>query len=93
MPMAEVNSFMQTADIDRDIRSFLVERFLSGHAENLRDGGSLLGDVVDSLGILALVTYLQDHFQITVDDEDVIPDNLDTVNNLVAFVARKLGKS
>jgi acyl carrier protein len=90
MPLAEPISFMQTADIDREVRSFLVERFLAGHAENLRDDGSLLGGVVDSLGVLALVTYLQDHFKITVEDEDVVPGNLDTVNNLVAFVARKL---
>jgi len=90
MAMAEPISFMQTADIDREVRSFLVERFLAGHAENLRDDGSLLGGVVDSLGVLALVTYLQDHFKIAVEDEDVIPGNLDTVNNLVAFVARKL---
>ena len=81
---------MQTADIEREVRSFLVEHFLSGRAEHLRDDGSLLGNVVDSLGVLDLVTYLQDHFKITVEDEDVIPSNLDTVNNLVAFVARKL---
>ena len=88
--MAETISLMQPVDIDREVRSFLVQHFLSGHAENLREDGSLLGDVVDSLGVLDLVTFLQDRFAITVDDEDVVPSNLDTVNNLVAFVARKL---
>jgi acyl carrier protein len=81
---------MQTADIESDVRSFLIEHFLSGRAERLRDDGSLLGNVVDSLGVLDLVTYLQDRFKISVEDEDVVPGNLDTVNNLVAFVARKL---
>ncbi|HWY04920.1 MAG TPA: acyl carrier protein [Candidatus Acidoferrum sp.] len=81
---------LQTSDIGRDIRDFLVAHFLSGRAENLRDDGSLLGNAVDSLGVLDLVTFLQDHFQITVEDEDVVPGNLDTVNNLIAFVARKL---
>lgn len=90
MTMAEMIQSWQVADIDREVRKFLVEHFLSGHAENLRDDGSLLGDVVDSLGVLDLVTYLQDQFKITVEDEDVIPSNLDTVQNLVAFVARKL---
>jgi acyl carrier protein len=92
-PMAEAIlsiPSMQTAEIDRDVRSFLVQHFLAGHAENLREDGSLLGDVVDSLGVLDLVTFLQDRFAITVEDEDVVPSNLDTVNNLVAFVARKL---
>jgi len=81
---------MQTTEIERDIRNYLIEHFLSGRSEKLRDGGSLLGNVVDSVGVLDLVTFLQDNFKITVEDEDVIPSNLDTVNNLVAFVARKL---
>jgi acyl carrier protein len=81
---------MQKAEIEREIRNFIVEHFLSGHAEKLRDDGSLLGNVVDSVGVLDLVSFLQDRFKITVDDEDVVPGNLDTVNNLVAFVAGKL---
>lgn len=88
--MSEAIESMQTADIEREVRSFLIAHFLSGRAENLRDDGSLLGNVVDSLGVLDLVTYLQERFNISVDDEDVIPGNLDTVHNLVAFVARKL---
>jgi acyl carrier protein len=88
--MTEMIQAMQTADIEREVRSFLIEHFLSGRAERLRHDGSLLGNVVDSLGVLDLVTYLQDRFKISVEDEDVVPGNLDTVNNLVAFVARKL---
>jgi len=82
---------MQTADIEREIRSFLVEHFLSGRGEKLRDDGLLLGDLIDSAGTLELVAYLQEHFAITVEDDEVVPGNLDTVNNLVAYVSRKLG--
>jgi acyl carrier protein len=82
---------MQTLDIEQEIRSFLVKHFLDGRAEKLRDDGSLLGDVIDSVGVLELVTYLQEQFAISVEDADVIPGNLDSVNNLVAYVARKLG--
>jgi acyl carrier protein len=64
--------------------------FLSGRAEKLRDDGSLLGDVIDSTGVIELVGYLQDRFKITIDDEEVIPANLDTIKSLAAFVARKL---
>jgi acyl carrier protein len=88
--MPEASPSVQTKEIEREVRSFLIETFLSGRAEALRDDGSLLGNVIDSLGVLGLVTFLQDRFQITVEDEDVIPDNLDTVNDVVAFVARKL---
>jgi len=88
--MTEASRSMHTQDIEREVRNFLVGHFLSGRADRLRDDGSLLGNVVDSMGVLDLVTYLQDRFSITVEDEDVVPGNLDTVNNLVAFVARKL---
>jgi len=84
---------MQTTEINREIRRFLITTFLSGQDERLRDDGSLLGDVMDSTGVIELVNYLQQRFAITVEDEDVIPDNLDSVNNLVAFVARKLSNS
>lgn len=81
---------MQITEIDREIRRFLITNFLSGHAERLRDDGSLLGDVMDSTGVIELVNYLQERFAFTVEDEDVIPENFDSVNNLVGFVARKL---
>jgi acyl carrier protein len=80
-----------TVDIEQEIRNFLVKQFLEGRAEKLRDEGSLLGDVIDSVGVLELVTYLQERFAINVEDEDVVPSNLDSVHNLVAYVARKLG--
>ena len=88
--MNETTQSTRTAEIEREIRSFLVAHFLSGRADNLRDDGSLLGDVVDSLGVLDLVTFLQERFKITVEDEDVVPNNVDTINNLVTFVERKL---
>jgi acyl carrier protein len=84
---------MQTTDIEREIRDFLVQHFLSGHGDKLRDDGSLLGDLIDSVGTVELVTFLQERFAITVEDDEVVPSNLDTVNNLVAYVSRKLGVS
>jgi acyl carrier protein len=80
-----------TVDIEQEIRNFLVKQFLEGRAEKLRDDGSLLGDVIDSVGVLELVAYLQERFAINVEDEEVVPSNLDSVHNLVAYVARKLG--
>jgi|HubBroStandDraft_6_1064221.scaffolds.fasta_scaffold528865_2 acyl carrier protein len=80
-----------TVDIERDIRSFVIEHFLSGNSTKLRPDGSLLGDVIDSMGVIALVSYLQEHFGITVEDDEVLPGNLDTIGNLVAYVSKKLG--
>lgn len=79
-----------TTDIERDIRSFIVQHFLGGNAAKLSQNGSLLGDVIDSMGVLNLVSYLQERFGITVEDDEVNPENLDTIDNLVAYVARKV---
>jgi acyl carrier protein len=81
---------METIDIARDIRSFLVDEFFFGRADELRDDAPLLGTVIDSSGVLVLVTHLEEHFGITVADEDVVPDNLESVERLVALVTRKL---
>jgi acyl carrier protein len=86
----EVASYMQATDIDREIRDFIVTTFLSGRADRLGNDGSLLGEIVDSTGVIQLVMYLQERFSITVMDEEVVPANLDSIDHLVAFVARKL---
>jgi acyl carrier protein len=81
---------MNQSDIERDVRKFLVDNFLFGRAEKLVDDQSHLGAVIDSTGALELVTFLQEHFAIVVGDEDVVPENFDSVKSVVAYVARKL---
>jgi acyl carrier protein len=81
---------MNAQEIDRDIRSFLIENFLFGRAEELRDDVPLQGNVMDSTGALELVAYMQDHFGITVEDHEVIPENLESVQTVVAYVTRKV---
>jgi acyl carrier protein len=79
-----------TVEIERDIRDFVIKNFLSGKPEKLRSDGSLLGDVIDSMGVVTLVAYLQERFGITVEDDEVLPANLDNINSLVKFVSKKL---
>ena len=88
--MTEVISSMQATDIDQEIRNYLTNSFLSGHASKLNENGMLLGDIIDSTGVLELVSFLQERFAITVEDEDISPENLSSVNSLVAYVARKV---
>jgi len=81
---------MEKMEIERDIRKFIADEFFFGRPDKLSGDGSLLGTAIDSTGILVLVTHLQEHFDITVEDEEVVPSNLDPVKNLVEFVDRKL---
>jgi acyl carrier protein len=81
---------MQTTDIEREIRTFLVETFLFGRDEELRDDSPLMDKVIDSHGVVELVVFMQDRLAIRVEDEEVTNDNLDSVNKAVAYVTRKL---
>jgi acyl carrier protein len=81
---------MQTVEIEHEIRTFLVDNFLFGDGQKLQDSVPLLGNVIDSTGVMELVLFLQDRFSITVEDEEVVSDNLDSVKSAVTFVGRKL---
>lgn len=85
---------MQTAEIDRQIREFLVTNFLFGRAEALREDESLLGNVIDSSGAIELVMFLQDRFGITVEDEELAaPENFESLKSVVGYVTKKLTSS
>jgi len=81
---------MHTTNIEREIRSFVVDNFLFGRSEALREDDALLGGVIDSTGTIDLIVFLQDRFALTVEEEDVVPENFDSVKHVVAYVARKL---
>jgi acyl carrier protein len=73
------------------ITDFIIDNFLFGDDEGLKDDVSFLdGGIIDSTGILELITFLEDEFSIEIDDEEMIPENLDSINNLLAFLKKKL---
>ena len=73
------------------IRNYIVENFLFGDDSGLEDDSSFLDEgVMDSTSALELVSFIEKEFSITIDDEEVIPDNLDSINNVVQFLERKL---
>ncbi len=82
---------MQTTNIEQEIRTFLVDNYLFGHNERLKDEEPLLGNVIDSTGVVEFVTFLQEHFAIIVEDDEVTTENLDSLKNAVAFIEKKLG--
>jgi acyl carrier protein len=85
---------MSNSDIEREIRTFLINNFLFGRAEALSDNAALLGGVIDSTGAIELVVFLQDKFGISIEDEEIaVPENFDSVANLVTFVETKLRNS
>ena len=67
--------------------------FLFGDGASLKDDTSFMeSEVLDSTGVLELVTHLETQFQIKVQDSEMVPENLDSVNRAAAFVARKVSE-
>jgi len=73
------------------LRSFILENYLFTDDESaLKDDDSFLDSgIIDSTGILELIFYLEEEFAIKVEDDEMIPANLDSVVNLVDFLNSK----
>lgn len=82
---------MQTSISDR-VREFVVVNYLFGDVGRLPDDDESLieSGVVDSTGILELIEFLEETFDITVGESETIPQNLGSVASIVGYVTRKL---
>lgn len=79
-------------EIKQALKQFIVSNFMMGMpAQSLGDDDSFLErSIIDSTGVLELVNFLEEEFSITVRDDELLPENLDTLNALEGFVTRKL---
>ena len=75
------------------IKNFIIENFIIDESTATLDNDQsfLESGIIDSTGILELVSFLEEHYTIKIEDEELIPGNLDSVNNVVGFINRKLG--
>ncbi len=82
----------QTAerDIKSKLREFIKNNFLLGNDSSLNDEDSFMGKgIVDSTGILEVVSFVEENFAFKIPDEDLLPENLDSINNLVTYITKK----
>jgi len=81
------------ATVERDVTKFIVDNFLFGNtAEAPAPTTSFMETaLIDSTGVLELVGYIEEKYGFKVADDELVPENLDSVANLAAFVARKAG--
>ena len=80
------------SDLAIQLRTFIVSNFLFGQdREDLTSDESFIDSgIVDSTGVLELVEFIESRYGIRVEDRELIPDNLDSLRQLEAFVKRKL---
>lgn len=82
----------ESPDVVRtDLRGFLAERFYIPNPDQLPDDASLLEKgIVNSAGFIEIIGFLEERFQIVVEHEEILRENLDSVDHLVRYVQQKL---
>jgi acyl carrier protein len=89
--MTEVASKM--TEIGSKISAFITDNLLLGRSVNVAGSPSFLeAGIIDSTGVLELVQFLEETWGFSVRDEEMVPDNLDSLAKLESFVGKKLGE-
>jgi len=80
------------ADTNKQLRDYIVENFLFGDTETaFSDTDSFMEKgIIDSTGILEVITYIEENFNFKIEDDELIPENLDSISNIVNFINRKV---
>ncbi len=83
----------ESATVESRVRSYILENLLfSSDGSELPNDTSLLDlGIIDSTGVLELVTFLEETFGVKIQDSEMLPENFDTVDNIVGFVGRLQG--
>lgn len=79
------------SEILANITEFIRENFIAGRSDVKIDPEESLieSGIMDSTGVLELVEYLEATYAIHVDDEELVPENLETISNIIRFLATK----
>ena len=81
---------MNEAEIKREVRTFVTTNFYVADPSALPDTDSLLDrGVIDSTGVLEVIGFIESTFGITVEDAEMLPENLDSIQRITDFVGRK----
>lgn len=80
-----------TGNVTARIRTFVVDTFLLGDDDGFDDGDSLIDSgIVDSTGVMEIVAFLEETYGIAIADDELVADNLDSIERLRKFVDGKL---
>ncbi len=76
------------------VRQFIIENFLFEEDNNLKEDTSFLENgIIDSTGVLELVMFIEETYGISVDDGEIVPENLDSISNITQYIQKKQEES
>ena len=78
-------------ELKKELREYIVENFLFGDEETkFEDEESFMEKgILDSTGILDVILFIEENYGIKVEDDELVPENLDSINNLSKFISKK----
>jgi acyl carrier protein len=81
-------------NFQQEIRQFVIDNFLFGREGQLSNADSFLQNgIIDSTGVLELISFLEEHFGLKLGESDLTPDNLDSIDKVTALVTKRLAAS
>jgi acyl carrier protein len=76
--------------IQDQVRTFITTNFYVADPDKLGNDESLLDSgIIDSTGVLEVIGFIEDTFNLTVEDHEMLPENLDSISRIADFIARK----
>ena len=77
--------------VEQKIRDYILDNYLFTDDQSAlsNDDSFLDKGIIDSTGIMEVIFFLEEDFGIQVEDDEMVPENLDSVKNLVAYIAKK----
>lgn len=79
-----------TVDIKDKLKTYILDYFVKESGIKLTDDTSFLDEgIIDSTGVMELVAFLEMTFEFRIEDEEIVPDNFDSINKLLKFVQLK----
>ncbi len=78
--------------VEQKLRTFIMENFFVAEADLTGEASLTRTGIIDSTGVMEVLLFLEEQFGVKVPDDEVTPENLDTLNNLVRYVHQATGK-
>ena len=87
-----VKTTISKEEIIGTVKKFIIDNFLFGQEDNpIMENDSFMGKgIIDSTGILELIDFLEEEYEIAIEDNELLPENLDSLSNIGRFVKAKL---
>ena len=83
-------SMNNTADIKNTVRQFLLDNFVMGANATVADDASFMKNrILDSTGFIELISFVEETYGITVEDDEMLPLNFDSLNNIERYLGEK----